>query len=118
GQNPDGSFFQKGEVSEMLPLEYRGQHAQVVDVELSRILPQGAPLGAKNAFGETIGEQQIANPMLDVVVRFGDGRTAMVDGFPAGLAGFDIELVSVREARAREMEEKLPALVGRTVYAV
>jgi hypothetical protein len=86
----------------------------VLAVQLSKLLPGVAQTEKRNAFGEPI----LSDPMVDVVVSFSDGRVAMATGFLAAMVPVHLELAEAREALAGEMAQKLPGIVGRTVYAV
>jgi hypothetical protein len=70
-----------------------------------------------NALGEAASEDDIANPLFDLVVRFDDGTLAITSAYPSSL-GSSVEFASIATSFAEQMSKELPLLVGKTVYAV
>ena len=89
--------------SNHLPIKYRGQSATVVAVQLAESFFQKTQIGATNAFGESTTDNELVDPYLEVVVRFGDGKLAIVRGFPNTLVPSEMELATARKTLRDEL---------------
>lgn len=117
-QLPDGNYEALDILTGHKAIGYRGQTATVIAVQLAKSFLQTARVGGTNAFGESVGEDDIDNPYMEIVVRFEDHTLAMVSGFPITLVPEKMELASNRQSLRDELETKLPSVIGRKLYAV
>src|SRR5208337_1014143 len=90
----------------------------VVAVQLAKSQFTPARVGDTNAFGESVGEDSIDNPYMEVVVRFKDGTLAMITGYTITLVPENMELASKRQTVKDKLESMLPAVIGKKLYAV
>jgi hypothetical protein len=115
-----GMSYQRTDVSPEghISIKYRGQTGIVVKIQLAESSYQHTHLGGTNAFGESVGEDDIDDPYVWVVVRFNDGTSAMTKGYTATLVPNAMELASTRESLREDLESKLPSVIGRKLYSV
>jgi len=117
---PDGTYkkyWPEGDPHDNLPTRYRGQTATVVAASLSPVqLRDNA--GGTNAFGDSVSQEDVERLFIEVVVKFKDGTLAMVSTLPEGFVPQLMELVSERQAAMEAWDSKLPAVIGRKLYAV
>jgi len=118
GQMPDGTYQRTDDIMNYLAIGYRGQTGTVVAVQLAKSPRQHTGVGGTNAFGESVGEDDIDNPYMEIVVKFKDGTLGMTTGFIGTLVPDEIELASKRQSLREHMESKLPSVIGRKLYAV
>ena len=116
-QNPDGTYSEADGISNHLAITYKGQTATVIAIQLAPSFLQKEQTGSTNAFGEVVGEEDIRDPYLEVVVKFGDGALGFVRGFPETLM-LNMDLAASRQSRADTIEAQLPTVIGRRLYAV
>lgn len=106
-------------IRRQLPASYLGQEADVIAVQLNAIAAERVE--KPNALGEAANEDSIANPYCDVVVRFPDGVIAIHTSYPSlffsSLAPGPFRLKSEQDNRARMINDQLPSIIGKTVYA-
>jgi hypothetical protein len=112
-QMPDGTYQKTDDIMNYLAIGYRGQTGKVLAVQLA----EPARVGGTNAFGESVGEDDIDNPYMEIVVKFKDGTLGMTTGFTITLPRL-MELAGKREAVREYIESKLPSVIGRKLYAV
>lgn len=117
-QMPDGTYQQTHFLTDHLAIGYRGQTGTVVAVQLAKSLVQHTRVGGTNAFGESVSEDDMDDPIMEVVVRFKDGTLAMTMGYTRTLVPEHMELASKRQLLREDMESKLPSVIGRKLYAV
>lgn len=102
----------RADMESYLPATYKGKTATVVAIQLHNLHDQSTV----NALGESISPDDTSGPYFDFVVRLDNGQVAMTTGYPLTIAG-DVRLASAQNAVAQEMAAKLPAVVGKTVFA-
>lgn len=117
-QKSDGTYAEAEGIYNHLPIEYKGQTGMVVAIQLAPSFLQRTRVGGTNAFGETVGEDDIADPYMEIIVKFGNGVIGIVRGFPITLVPEKMELASSRESVKEQIESQLPSVVGRKLYAV
>ena len=117
-QKSDGTFAEAEGIYNHLPIRYKGQTGMVIAIQLAPSFLQKTRVGSTNAFGETVAEDDIADPYMEIVVKFGDGTVGIVRGFPITLVPEKMELASSRESVREQIESQLPSIVGRKLYAV
>ena len=115
-QMPDGTYQPTDDVMNHLGISYRGQTATVVAVQLSSL--QHTPVGGTNAFGESVSQDDIADPYMEIVVRFKDGILGIATGYVGTLVPDSMELASKRRSLRENIESNLPSVIGRKLYAV
>jgi hypothetical protein len=93
-----------------LDASYKGKTATVISVTAN------GGSGKVNALGEVLSPDQIIDPYCDILIAFDDGTEALLSAFPSSIS-FDIKLADERNALLKELEENLPSVVGKTVYA-
>ncbi len=124
-QAKDGSFtidFGKGA---SINFKYMDQTPTIITIRESSaggsLLSKG---GQKNAMGETLTDDDIVDPYVDVFVRFDDGQLAECTNFVSLINQhpdyWEMGLlpVSVRDAHAEIAARNLPSTIGQKVYAV
>jgi hypothetical protein len=116
-QKSDVTYEEK-DVLPNLPFSYKGQAATVVAVQLAKSLLAHDRVGETNAFGESVGEDAIDNPYMEVVVRFKEGTLAMIKGYTITLVPEKMELASKRQSVQDKLESMLPTVIGQKLYAV
>lgn len=114
---PDGTYQKTDDIMNYLAIGYRGQTGTVVAVQLEKSSLQHASVGETNAFGERVGEDDIDNPYMEIVVKFKDGAFGMATGFINTLPNL-MELASKRQSVRGDIESKLASVIGRKLYAV
>ena len=121
-QNGDGTYKKDDSIDvrgfDNLPIGYREKVGTVIAIQLAPSILQKTQAGSTNAFGETIGENEISNPYLEVVVKFADGQLGLASGFPDSLVPFNMELATERKSLAATISSKLPSVVGKKLFAV
>jgi len=117
-QMPDGTYQQTHFLTDHLGIGYRGQTGTVVAVQLAKSLVQHTRVGGANPFGESVSEDDIDDPIMEIVVRFKDGTLAMGMGYARTLVPDQMELATKRQLLREDMESKLPSVIGRKLYAV
>ena len=80
-QKPDGGFAEADGIYNHLSIAYKGQTGMVIAIQLAPSFLQKTRVGSTNAFGETVGEDDIADPYMEIVVKFGDGTVEIVAAF-------------------------------------
>jgi hypothetical protein len=116
-QVPDGTYQKTDEIMNHLAIGYRGQTGTVVAIQLAKSILQHTNVGGTNAFGESVSEDEIDNPYMEVVVKFKDGMLGMTAGYIVTLPEL-MELASKRQSLREDMASKLPSMIGRKLYAV
>lgn len=106
--------YEATRVMDEISSAYSGKTAIVISVQLGKSQRQDL---RPNALGETASEDDIVNPLFDLVVRFDDGTLAITSAYPSSL-GSRVEFASIATSFAEQMSKELPLLVGKTVYAV
>ncbi len=117
-QKSDGTFAEAEGIYNHLPIGYKGQTGMVVAIQLAPSFLQRTRVGGTNAFGETVGEGDIADPYMEIIVKFRNGVIGIVRGFPITLVPEKMELASSRESVKEQIESQLPSVFGRKLYAV
>ena len=115
-QMPDGTYQETNWGVDSLGIEYRGQTGTVVAVQLAKSPSQHTRADGTNAFGESVGEDDIENPYMEVVVKFKDGILAMIRTTIISHS-MNMELANKRQSLKEDMESELPAVIGRKLYA-
>jgi hypothetical protein len=114
---PDGTYQKTDDIMNYLAIGYRGQTATVIAVQIAKSPLENTRVGATNAFGESVSEDDIENPYMEVVIRFKDGTLGITTGYIITLPRL-MELASKRQSARGEIESKLPSVIGRKLYAV
>jgi hypothetical protein len=128
-QAKDGSFridFGKGA---FISFRYKDQTPTIIAISQSSA--GGSSKGGQtNAMGETLTDDDIVNPYVDVFVRFDDGQLAKYTSYVTLIRdrsvknldpdSWEMELlpVSVRDVHAEIVARNLPSVIGHKVYAV
>lgn len=116
-QKSDSTYEEKDALPN-LPFSYKGQTARVVAVQIAKSFLSHATVGGTNAFGESVGEDDIDDPYMEVVVRFKDDKLAMIKGYTITLVPEKMELASKRQTVQDKLESMLPTVIGQKLYAV
>lgn len=116
-QMSDGTYQKTDWGGDHLGIEYRGQTGTVVAVQLAESTLQPTRVGGKNAFGESISEDDVENPIMEIVVKFKDGTLGVTTGMIITLPRL-MELASKRQGVREHVESRLPSVIGRKLYAV
>lgn len=132
-QDPDGSFQNDFSKGAFIDFRYKDQTPTVVAIRQSTVGGSvSSKAGQENAMGETVKDDDVVNPYVDVFARFDDGQLAKYTNyinsieprFPirygASPFSWDKEfiLVSVRDAHAEIIARELQNAIGQKVYAV
>lgn len=117
-QDADGSYAPDDGINRNLPIEYRGQTGTVIAVQMAPSYLQRTPVSGSNAFGETISENDVPDPYMEVVVKFSDGAFGFARGFTTTLVPDLMELASKRQTAQGNIESQLPTVIGKYLYAV
>jgi len=117
-QKPDGSYEEVKEIHNNLPISYRGQTANVISVQLAHSIFENNHAGGTNAFGESVGEGEIENPYMEIVLKFKDGKLAITRGYTNTLVPELMDLASKRESAQAKLDSLLPTVIGQPLYAV
>jgi hypothetical protein len=96
----------------LLPAEYKGRVATVIAIQLHDPVKQGKV----NALGDLVNPDDIEDPYLDLVVWFDDNEVAIATTYPLAIPSL-IRFESAQNALRQEMATKLPAMIGKPIYA-
>jgi len=116
-QTSNGLYEEKSYLPS-LPIGYNGQTATVVSIQVAKSALEPSNVNKTNAFGESVGEDAVDDPYMDIAVRFHDGKLAIVRGYPITLVPEKMELASLRQSMKNKIESSLPSVIGRNLYAV
>src|SRR5450759_238625 len=104
----------KGLTFNQLPDKYKNQTAKVIAVQLNELKLKST--AQTNALGESVSQDAIVDPYIDVIVKFGDGQLAMIHGYAITLHD-GMKLSSLEQGEQKEIEDGLPQLIGKNLYA-
>lgn len=117
-QRSDGSYEEIHEIHSNLPISYRGQTAHVISIQIAHSILESNHAGGTNAFGESVGEGEIENPYMEIVLKFKDGKLAITRGYTNTLVPELMDLASKRESAQAKLDSLLPTIIGQPLYAV
>lgn len=104
--------------SPSIPYNMKGARGVVVFIAQSGLLEKiGRKSVGVDAFGEKIKEEDIVNPLIDLVVRLPDGRLVMSTTYYVSLMR-NLELVSRFDEIRAQILKKIDSLIGKTIYPV
>jgi len=95
-----------------VPYKMKGTRGGVVFIGQSQHLGRKAVV---DAFGEKIRDEDIVDPLINIVVRLQDGRLVMHEGYYVSILG-DLELVSRFEEKREKILSKIDSMIGKTIY--
>jgi hypothetical protein len=97
-----------------LPEDFHGKIGRVIAIQMNKLHTTS---GGTNALGETVPEDDLADPYFDLVAQLDDGKLGMVTTY-FGLLNLSVVLESEHSKRVTEMNSQLPLVVGKPLYAV
>ncbi len=103
------------DVLKYIPVTYIGREAEIIAIQLNK-KEREEIIEKTNAFGEKTDVSLMVNPFFEIVVRFSDGKIALITTYQSTL-DYKIELVSHREAREKTLAGFISTINGDTVYA-
>lgn len=120
-----GGQFVKSSVGilDYLPASYQSKEAMVIAVQLNSLEKERTGAGGVNALGEVTSDTSLLNPYCDIVVKLDDGTLALTTSYLSlFFSEVDISrafrLLSEKNDRAALITTQLPAVIGKTAYAV
>ncbi len=128
----DGSFMDDYEKGAFIDFKYKDQTPKILAIRETVGGLETPKEGQKNAMGETVTDDDIVNPSVEVFVQFDDGQQAKymsivslitdrsVNNVDQDPDHWDMEfmLVSSRDDHAKIIAENLPSTIGKQVYAI
>jgi hypothetical protein len=133
-RSADGSFHADFSAGAFVSYQYKDQTPTVIAIQQSDV---GGSLKQRqeNAMGESLSDDDVVNPSVDVFVRFDDGQIARYSNIVSNIRdyykphsdqdwwekdrwGKEFMLVSDRDAHAGMINRDLPNAVGQKLYAV
>lgn len=102
------------ETSELdnLPRSYFGKFGTIVAIQL--VNPENHKM---NALGEIVSEDETTDPYFELVVQLDDGVLAQTTAYPNTLS-LNLQLAAKYQELQQDIANRLPQMIGRTVYAV
>lgn len=129
----NGSFKDDYSKGAFIAFKYKDQTPKIVAIRESSGGGMEVPKeGQTNALGETLSADSIVNPSVEVFVQFDDGQLAKYTSIVSLIRDrsvqnadqdpdfWDMEfmLASDRDSHAKIIQESLPSIVGKKLYAV
>jgi hypothetical protein len=110
---PDGTrYVESGDGLSLLPVQYRGQTATVVAVQLNSLKTQKKI----NALGEMTNEDDTVDPYFDLVVKFKDGSYGMLTTYST-IAEQNVQFADEQQKVADMIRLNENKLIGTPLYA-
>lgn len=133
-QSADGSFHRDRGAGAFISYLYKDQTPTVIAIRKSDV-GRSLKQGQENVMGESLRDDDVVNPHVDVFVRFDDGQLAYYDNIVSNITGYykpysdqdwwdkdrwdrEFMLVSDRDAHAGIISQNLRKAVGQKLYAV